>query len=103
MELSRPIIDYRSFAEIPAFLFTTLSYCFFFSFHRVGEAHVAPTTWPAAWLVLVVVFFLNPLPIFRRHARYWLLKVLWRVVTPGYSRVEFIAFFLADELNRSVD
>ncbi|WWC72020.1 uncharacterized protein I206_105979 [Kwoniella pini CBS 10737] len=102
MELTRPTIDYRSFLEIPAFLFLTLSYCFYFTFAQIGSANVAPTTWPAAWLVLVVVFFLNPLPVLRRGTRYWLLKVLFRVCTPGYSRVEFIAFFLADELNSLV-
>lgn len=66
-----------------------------------------------------VLFFLNPIPVYYQHARYWLLSVLARVVTPGYSRVEasciiasseppltcirqFIAFFVADELNRWV-
>lgn len=98
MELSSPTIDYRSYLEVPAFLFMTLSFCFFFSFYRVGESNVAPTTWPAGWLVFLAVFWLNPLPIFRRSSRYWLLRVLARVLTPGYSRVEFIAFFLADEL-----
>ncbi|WWC64582.1 uncharacterized protein I303_107193 [Kwoniella dejecticola CBS 10117] len=102
MELTRPTIDYRSFLEIPAFLFLTLSYCFYFTFAQIGSSNVAPTTWPAAWLVLVAVFFLNPLPVLRRGTRYWLLKVLFRVCTPGYSRVEFIAFFLADELNSLV-
>ncbi|WWD19646.1 hypothetical protein CI109_104108 [Kwoniella shandongensis] len=99
MELTRPTLDYRSFFEIPAFLFLTLSYCFYFSFARIGSENVDPTTWPAVWLVFVAVFFLNPLPVLRRQSRYWLLRVLFRVCTPGYSRVEFIAFFLADELN----
>ncbi|WVQ74177.1 hypothetical protein IAR50_003771 [Cryptococcus sp. DSM 104548] len=99
MELTRPTIDYRSYIELPSFLFLTLSYCFYFSFARIGSSNVAPTTWPAAWLVFLAVFWINPLPIFRRQTRYWLLKVLFRVITPGYSRVEFIAFFLADELN----
>nr|XP_019044152.1 hypothetical protein I302_07433 [Kwoniella bestiolae CBS 10118]OCF23082.1 hypothetical protein I302_07433 [Kwoniella bestiolae CBS 10118] len=102
MEMTRPTIDYRSFLEIPAFLFLTLSYCFYFTFAQIGSSSVAPTTWPLAWLVFTVVFFLNPLPVLRRGTRYWLLKVLFRVVTPGYSRVEFIAFFLADELNSLV-
>ncbi|WWC91724.1 uncharacterized protein L201_006671 [Kwoniella dendrophila CBS 6074] len=102
MEMTRPTIDYRSFLEIPAFLFLTLSYCFYFTFAQVGSSNVAPTTWPLAWLVFTVVFFLNPLPVLRRGTRYWLLKVLFRVCTPGYSRVEFIAFFLADELNSLV-
>lgn len=73
---------------MPAFFFMTLSYCFFFSFYRVSPHRVAPTTWPLAWLVFICAFFLNPLPIFRRRPRYWFLKVLARVCTPGYSRVE---------------
>ncbi|GMK56353.1 hypothetical protein CspeluHIS016_0301930 [Cutaneotrichosporon spelunceum] len=102
MELNRPTLDYRSFMEIPSFLYVTLSYCFFFSFYQVGTSHVAVTTWPLAWTVLAVAFFINPLPIFRRRVRYWFIKVLFRVCTPGYSRVEFIAFFVADELNSLV-
>lgn len=101
MELERPSLDYRSYFEIPAFLFMTLSYCFFFSFYRVSTHNVAPTTWPAAWLVLVVVFFLNPLPILRRRSRYWLLKVLFRVCTPGYSRVEVSQSQTSDKLTLS--
>lgn len=99
MELERPVLDYRSYLEIPAFMFLTLSYCFFFSFYFINLSTVAPTTWPLAWLVFAVAFFVNPLPIFRRRSRYWLLRVLFRVLTPGISRVEFIAFFMADELN----
>jgi hypothetical protein len=44
MEIDRPALDYRIYMEIPSFLFLILSYCFFFSFHRVGEANIAPTT-----------------------------------------------------------
>jgi hypothetical protein len=45
-------------------------------------------SWPAIWLVFLAVLFLNPLPMFRRDARYWFLRVLLRVITPGYSRIE---------------
>ncbi|BEI88828.1 uncharacterized protein CcaverHIS019_0201900 [Cutaneotrichosporon cavernicola] len=102
MELNRPTLDYRSFMEIPSFLFMTLSYCLFFSFYQIARGSVAVTTWPLAWTVFTCAFFLNPLPIFRRRVRWWFLRVLFRVCTPGYSRVEFIAFFVADELNSLV-
>jgi hypothetical protein len=118
--------------QIPAFLFATLSFCFYFTYFQVGASNIAPTScvsltfarhllnarWPAIWLVFVAVLFLNPLPSMRRDARYWFLRVLLRVITPGYSRVEvhlsrshsprsmltfqFIAFFIADELNSLV-
>lgn len=86
---------------MPTFFFMTLSYCFFFSFYRVATHSVAPTTWPAAWLVFIVVFFLNPLPIIRRRSRYWFLHVLWRVITPGYSRVEVSSRASEQELTPS--
>ena len=47
-----------------------------------------PLSWPVVWLVGLVTFFLNPVPVYFQHARYWLLSVLGRVCTPGYSRVE---------------
>jgi hypothetical protein len=50
--------------------------------------------------VFFVVFMLNPFPVIRRASRFWLLRVLFRVFTPGFSRIEFTAFFIADELNR---
>lgn len=80
-----------------------------------GESTSLTNRWPLAWLIFVIVFFLNPLAMLRRNSRFWLLKVLFGVVTPGFSKVDvshmvlgvahadgqFITFFLADELNRS--
>jgi len=96
--------------------FTSQQPCFSLLF-VINEAELI-NRWPAIWLVFVAVLFLNPLPFFRRDSRYWFLRVLLRVITPGYSRVEvrlhpthhngldahsqFIAFFIADELNSLV-
>ena len=44
MELSNPTLNYRSYAEIPAFLFMTLSICFLFSYFEVGSPTISPTT-----------------------------------------------------------
>ena len=51
-------------------------------------ALTSDSSWPAAWLVFLATFFINPLPILRRSSRWWLLRVLFRVLTPGISRVE---------------
>ncbi|KLT45695.1 EXS-domain-containing protein [Cutaneotrichosporon oleaginosum] len=59
MELNRPTLDYRSFMEIPSFLFMTLSYCFFFSFYQVAPESVAVTTWPLAWTLNSLVYTLQ--------------------------------------------
>ncbi|KAJ9116645.1 hypothetical protein QFC20_000578 [Naganishia adeliensis] len=104
MELDvRTALDHRQFLEIPALLFAVLSFCFYFSFHFTGSPGISPYAWPIVWIVFTVLFFINPVPVYYQHARYWLLSVLARVFTPGYSRVEFIAFFVADELNSWVD
>ncbi|CDZ97259.1 Predicted small molecule transporter [Phaffia rhodozyma] len=95
----RSVLNYRQYLEIPAFLFFMLSYAFWFTFHEVGSPNIAPTTWPLAWLVFTICFFVNPINILHRPARFWFIRALWRVFTPFYSSVEFAAFFLADELN----
>jgi hypothetical protein len=112
---SRPYQSlYGTHKQIPAFLFATLSFCFYFTYFQVGASNVAPTSyvsltlarlllsprWPAIWLVFVAVLFLNPLPFFRRDSRYWFLRVLLRVITPGYSRVEVHS--LPTHLSRSM-
>ena len=145
MELSKPTLDYRSYAEVSENVSSNskveriiidprvpiLDPVILLLLHvlsciprkgrpdyvRTLDEYEDPTDgrWPLAWLVFVCVFFLNPINIFRRRSRYWFLRVLFRVCTPGYSRVEvsqlsfishdvadqkFIAFFIADELNR---
>jgi hypothetical protein len=75
----------------------TLSYCFF-SFYRVAPHSVAPTTWPSAWLVFVCVFFLNPVRTCHGRARWWFVRVVANVLTPGLASITFIFFFLADIL-----
>lgn len=31
--------------QIPAFLFATLSFCFYFTYHRVGASNIAPSSY----------------------------------------------------------
>ncbi|XP_065198397.1 xenotropic and polytropic retrovirus receptor 1 homolog [Sycon ciliatum] len=54
---------------------------------------------PIAAAVFLVVYLLNPLPIFHYSARRWLLRRLARIATAPYFSVEFADFWLADQLN----
>uniref|UniRef100_A0AAY4A9I9 Xenotropic and polytropic retrovirus receptor 1 n=1 Tax=Denticeps clupeoides TaxID=299321 RepID=A0AAY4A9I9_9TELE len=45
------------------------------------------------------MFLINPFKTFYYKSRFWLLKLLFRVVTAPFHRVEFADFWLADQLN----
>ncbi|QRW04806.1 xenotropic and polytropic retrovirus receptor 1 [Ceratobasidium sp. AG-Ba] len=95
---ARTVIDPREYIELPAFLFTTLAYAFWLSFSRAGAEHVASTTWPLAWIVFTAAVLANPLRIFHRSARYWLLKTVGKLFISGHTRVEFQDFWMGDQL-----
>ena len=61
-------------AQIPSFMFLTLSWCMWFTFAQIGSAHINPTSWPLIWFVFVVALMANPAPIFFRDSRYWFAK-----------------------------
>lgn len=84
----RTRMDHREYIELPAFFLAALMYCFYFSFDRVGEHSIHPTTWPLLWMLLVAVVMVNPLPILARSGRYWLLRNFGRLLTSGTRRVE---------------
>ncbi|KZT04539.1 EXS-domain-containing protein [Laetiporus sulphureus 93-53] len=58
---------------------------------------VSPSDWPLLWLAWALFIWLNPLPIFFRSSRYWLLKNLYRQLTSGVRRVEFQDFWMGDQ------
>ncbi|CAE6461995.1 unnamed protein product [Rhizoctonia solani] len=95
---ARTVIDAREYTELPAFLFATLAYAFWFSFSRAGAETIAPTTWPVIWLGLTAIVLFNPLPIFHRSARWWLLRTVGKLFVSGSTRVEFKDFWMGDQL-----
>uniref|UniRef100_A0A8C9YPP6 Xenotropic and polytropic retrovirus receptor 1a n=1 Tax=Sander lucioperca TaxID=283035 RepID=A0A8C9YPP6_SANLU len=50
----------------------------------------------------MVLFLLNPFKTCYYKSRFWLLKLLFRVFTAPFHRVEFADFWLADQLNSLV-
>ncbi|GJE94840.1 SPX and EXS domain-containing protein [Phanerochaete sordida] len=90
-------LDHREYFEIPALMLSTLCYAFWLSFAQVGSSHFSPTLWPLLWLLLVAFIVVDPLPLFFKHSRFWLLKEIYRLLTSGAHRVEFADFWMGDQ------
>lgn len=84
---TRNHIDYRQFLEIPSLLLFTLCYCFWLSMTVVSNT-VSPQVWPLVWLFSTILIIFNPLPVFHRTARWWLIKSTIRVFLAGIVRVQ---------------
>ncbi|KAL6489931.1 hypothetical protein MHYP_G00002760 [Metynnis hypsauchen] len=54
---------------------------------------------PLALYGFFLLFLINPFKTCYYKSRFWLLKLLFRVVTAPFHRVEFADFWLADQLN----
>ncbi|XP_066592181.1 solute carrier family 53 member 1 [Prorops nasuta] len=54
---------------------------------------------PLALVCIMFAFLLNPFKMFRHEARFWLLKIIVRVIVSPFAYVNFADFWLADQLN----
>ncbi|KAF7325791.1 Signal transduction protein [Mycena kentingensis (nom. inval.)] len=92
----RTRMDHREYFEIPSFLFATLCGAFWLSFSRFGT--ISPTLWPVIWLAFAGAVVLNPLPVFFKPSRFWLVRAIGKLLTSGTRQVEFADFWLGDQL-----
>lgn len=70
---------------------------------QFAEALSIPTyVSPMALYILMACFLFNPTKTFRHEARFWAIKVLWRVFLAPFYHVNFADFWLADQLNSMV-
>lgn len=72
--------------------------CFLYSAALSIPAYVSPVV----LYILMVGFLLNPLKICRHEARFWTIKVLFRVICSPFFHVGFSDFWIADQLNSIV-
>jgi hypothetical protein len=72
--------------------------CFLYSAALSIPAYVSPM----ALYILMVIFLLNPIKIFRHEARFWTVRILTRVLCAPFFHVEFADFWVADQLNSIV-
>ncbi|KAL3315231.1 Xenotropic and polytropic retrovirus receptor 1 [Cichlidogyrus casuarinus] len=54
---------------------------------------------PFTLVVFMLVFLFLPLKIFYYRARFWLLRILWKIFRAPFVTVQFADFWLADQLN----
>ena len=93
----RSHLTYQKYLELGAFLmaiwlisFNIFLVAFYLDFY--------PYIHPFAFVIFLVLFVINPLPIFYHKARWWLVKRLFRVFLAPFYPVEFADFWLGDQL-----
>ncbi|XP_076378767.1 solute carrier family 53 member 1 [Megalopta genalis] len=69
------------------------------SFLYSASLSIPPYVNPLALVCIMLAFLLNPLKMFRHEARFWLLKIMGRVLISPFAYVNFADFWLADQLN----
>ncbi|XP_076272920.1 solute carrier family 53 member 1-like [Rhynchophorus ferrugineus] len=57
---------------------------------------------PLSLVVIMLVFLFNPFKVFRHEARFWFLRLCWRMFAAPFYHVGFADFWLADQLNSLV-
>lgn len=57
---------------------------------------------PLTLYILMALFLFNPTKTFRHEARFWTIRVLWRIFLAPFYYVSFADFFVADQLNSIV-
>ncbi|PNF32044.1 Xenotropic and polytropic retrovirus receptor 1 [Cryptotermes secundus] len=72
------------------------------SFLYSASLSISPYVNPLALTVIMIVFILNPMKVFRHEARFWALRVMGRILAAPFFHVGFADFWLADQLNSLV-
>lgn len=80
---------------------STLCYSLWLSFHRIGSHTVHPTTWPLIWLGFNAFMLCNPLPVYHRSSRVWLIKQFARLLITGLKRVGVRIRYASPEFART--
>ena len=90
-------LTYQEFLELGTFLMVIwfLSFNIFF---LSSHFHIYPFVQPLVFDLFLILFLINPLPIFYKRARMWFLKKLCRVFLSPFFHVGFVDFWLGDQL-----
>lgn len=72
------------------------------SFLYSASLSIPPYINPLALSIIMLLCLINPIKVFRHDARFWLLKVLGRILGAPLFHVGFADFWLADQLNSLV-
>ncbi|XP_032523360.2 solute carrier family 53 member 1 [Danaus plexippus] len=69
------------------------------SFIYSESLSIPPYVNPLALVIIMLVFLMNPLRVFRHEARFWFLKICGRILAAPFLPVLFADFWLADQWN----
>ncbi|XP_058830240.1 solute carrier family 53 member 1 [Topomyia yanbarensis] len=72
------------------------------SFLYSSSLSIPPYVNPLALTIVMIAFLINPFKVFRYEARFWLLKIIGRMIAAPFFHVGFADFWLADQLNSLV-
>ena len=90
-------LTYQKFLELGAFLVST--WLISFSLFLISSyLDFYPLLQPLLFAIFLILFVINPIPIFYRQSRYWFLKKLCRVLVAPFYHVNFVDFWLGDQL-----
>ncbi|KAL3284885.1 hypothetical protein HHI36_019021 [Cryptolaemus montrouzieri] len=73
------------------------------SFLYSASLSIPPYVNPLALTVIMILFLINPLKVFRHEARFWLLRITGRIICAPFFAVNFADFWLADQMNSFVN
>lgn len=91
-------LTHQQLLELAAFLavvwsLSLLGYLF------SDQLGVSPFIFPLVMAGFLMLYLINPIHILHHSSRYWLLRILFRIVTAPFHHVGFADFWLADQLN----
>ena len=93
-------LDSREYMEIAFQLAVVWCSSFFlFIVSHYAALNIPIYVHPLSIIVFMAGFLFNPFPIFYHRARWWALKILFRIFTAPFHYVTFADFWLADQLN----
>ena len=70
----------------------------FITFILTSYLDFYPFIHPLIFVIIMIVFLINPLPIFYRPARYWLLRTVGLVVTAAFHPIRFADNWLCNQI-----
>ncbi|XP_068625485.1 solute carrier family 53 member 1-like [Battus philenor] len=69
------------------------------SFIYSASLSIPPFVNPLALVIIMIIFLVNPLKVFRHEARFWFLRICGRILAAPFMPVLFADFWLADQWN----
>ncbi|XP_065363374.1 solute carrier family 53 member 1-like [Calliphora vicina] len=97
----RKHLTYSHLLELHAIFGIIWSFCVL-AFIYADYINMSRLLFPLLLIGIMLAFLFNPLPIFHCNARYWLLRLMGRVILAPLFSVGFADFWFGDQLNSLV-